>query len=222
MSHHLAILAYGSLLTDPGQELEPRIVGRKAVRTPFAVEYARSSRSRAGAPTLVPIPQRSGGVGGHVQAQLLLLADTLTVEEACDMLYRREIHKVGSDRRYDEQRCRENPNSVCIERLTNFAGVAVVLYTALRPNLDWVLSPDLSTEEKAERLACLAIGSITEATFHEGKDGICYLADNICYGIRTPLTAAYREAILRLADNAPDLETARLREAQRKGILKAG
>ncbi len=55
--NEVGLLAYGSLQSDPGPELSPLIERRITdVLTPFAVEFARSSRTRAGAPTLVPVP----------------------------------------------------------------------------------------------------------------------------------------------------------------------
>jgi len=48
------IFAFGSLITDPEPELQPNIALRIKVKTPFPVEYARISRTRGGAPTLVP------------------------------------------------------------------------------------------------------------------------------------------------------------------------
>jgi len=50
----IGILAYGSLIIDPGPEIGPLIVRRITTVTPFVVEYARLSRTRGGAPTLVP------------------------------------------------------------------------------------------------------------------------------------------------------------------------
>ena len=52
----IGILAFGSLLDEPGAELEAHIARRiEGIETPFAVEFARSSRTRDGAPTLVPV-----------------------------------------------------------------------------------------------------------------------------------------------------------------------
>src|SRR5262245_2721976 len=71
----VGILAYGSLIEDPGQE----IAAAKAriepnVETPFKVEFARTSSTRAGAPTLVPV--MTGG--GHVPAQIIVLKNTIS------------------------------------------------------------------------------------------------------------------------------------------------
>jgi hypothetical protein len=50
----IGIVAFGSLIDNPGREIEAALVGRKLnVRTPFGVEFARSSTKRGGAPTLV-------------------------------------------------------------------------------------------------------------------------------------------------------------------------
>lgn len=84
----VGILAYGSLIGDPGAEIAPVILGRIECRTPFKVEYARTSVSRMGAPTLVPYD-----AGDHVAAQILVV--DLPIHEATNRLYRRELHKVG-------------------------------------------------------------------------------------------------------------------------------
>jgi len=65
----VGILAYGSLIADPGPEIEPAIVDRIKCETPFKVEFARTSKRRAGAPTLVPYK-----AGGQVSSELLVVA----------------------------------------------------------------------------------------------------------------------------------------------------
>ena len=50
----VGILAYGSLIADPGVEIGPLIVRRIDTLTPFPVEYARFSATRGGRPTAVP------------------------------------------------------------------------------------------------------------------------------------------------------------------------
>ena len=50
----VGILAYGSLIADPGVEIGPLIVRRIETLTPFSVEFARFSATRGGAPTAVP------------------------------------------------------------------------------------------------------------------------------------------------------------------------
>lgn len=66
----VGILAYGSLIEEPGVEIEPLIVERQqGIETPFPVEFARSSDTRQGAPTLVPVDQG----GSLVPAEVLVL-----------------------------------------------------------------------------------------------------------------------------------------------------
>ena len=53
---NIAILAFGSLIEDPGEEIGPLIRDRvEGVRTPFSIEFARRSRTRGGGPTLIPV-----------------------------------------------------------------------------------------------------------------------------------------------------------------------
>ena len=55
MPKTIGILAYGSLISSPGDEIASATTETiKNVQTPFRVEFARTSTSRAGAPTLVP------------------------------------------------------------------------------------------------------------------------------------------------------------------------
>lgn len=213
----LGILAYGSLIADPGRELKRHIVGRIRTRTPFEVEFARSSKGRGGAPTLVPVP---GGKGCQVQAYILVLDDDVAEQEACNMLYRREINCIGEKSvTYDDERQRSKKDAVVIKKLQDFEDVDLVLYTVLPPKDGVLLDDNASLVDKANELARLAKQSITKETFCSQRDGIRYLADAIRHGIQTPLTDLYKCAVLRLADNAPDLEEARLRIARQEDIV---
>jgi hypothetical protein len=177
----LGILAYGSLIYDPGEELKRKIAMRIKAKTPFGVEYGRySGKARGGAPTLVPHPQ-----GTPVAAEILVMDDDATVEQATDILWRRETGKVGFG---DTYVAGTSPNSVLVARYLDDPCVEAVLYT------------DFTQEGRIEAptaagLAENAIRSVARAP--DGKDGISYLADNIEHGICTPLTDSYRAEILR-------------------------
>lgn len=74
----IGILAYGSLISDPGIEIEPLIERRIPQPTPFPVEYARlSSRTRGGSPTVVP---HTSGI--PVKAEVLVLSGSVHIDEA--------------------------------------------------------------------------------------------------------------------------------------------
>lgn len=93
----IGVPAYGSLITDPGSELAAITVAvTKDVMTPFAVEFARTSRRRGGAPTLVPVD-----VGGCPVRAVILQVEG-GASEVADIVYRREIDAVGSGKRYSE------------------------------------------------------------------------------------------------------------------------
>lgn len=177
----IGILAYGSLITDPGAELLPLIRFRIKTETPFPVEYGRISQSRGGAPTLVPHP-----AGATVHAEILVLDDSISIEQARDIMFRREIHRVGSDRVYTPS---EDPNRVQIRTYTDCPWVEAVLYTDF--NDGGKISAPIATE-----LARAAIGSVRQAREAE-QDGISYLIQARNSGIDTPITKAYVEAILR-------------------------
>lgn len=180
MALRIGILGYGSLINDPGHEIAGANEGRpvsKNVKTPFRVEFARSSRTRMGAPTLVPVDQG----GAHVDAVIY----EVTVDEAAaaDMLYRREIHRTGQAQITYREPASHEPDRLRVKRLENFAGYDVVLYTGLDANI---------TNPHAEQLAALAINSAPSP-----KNGIAYLMAALESGIETPLSHAYKNAILR-------------------------
>ena len=180
----LGILAYGSLITDPGAELLAVTVGRTDnVPTPFPVEFARSSDGREGAPTLVPF------AGGSPVNAVIFTVDT-TPEEAANILYRREINQVGSDKVYREP-APDRTRAVRIDRFGDIAGYDLVLSTRLAATIDPLT---------AEGLADLAIESARQ--LDDGRDGISYLAAAQASGIVTPLTEAYQAAILAKTDTA--------------------
>jgi hypothetical protein len=55
MTAKLGILAFGSLIDHPGWEIEEAIVERHGgICTPFAVEFARKSRTRSGGTDTCP------------------------------------------------------------------------------------------------------------------------------------------------------------------------
>lgn len=180
---HLGILAYGSLIEDPGKEIKPNIRREiSGVETPFCIEVARSSKKRDGAPTVVPV--ESGGA--RVLAKILVLEEKLSVETATDLLWRRETRNEGTDLHYKKP-VNLNSDRMVVETLTDFGGVGIVLFTKLGPNI---------TDLTPENLAELAIKSAENNAGKEGKDGISYLISLKRQGIVTPLMPAYEEAIL--------------------------
>ncbi len=176
----VGVLAFGSLIHTPGEELKAKTVMKIKTKTPFPVEYGRYSRKRGDAATLVPHPN-----GAQVNAEILVMADEITVEEAKNMLYRREIGQVGSSRTYTGG---TGSNDVIVEVNTENPWVETVLYTNFNTS-GKIAQPD------ATQLADRAVASV--AKVKEGEDGITYLERNLSYGIKTPLTPDYEGAILR-------------------------
>jgi len=175
----IGILAYGSLVRDPGIEIGPVIVQRISARTPFPVEYARFSGTRGGAPTVVPHSS-----GNPVTAEVLVLSDSMSLEEAKNLLWRRETRNEGSGRAYQE---RFGPNAVLVRDSPGFCNLDHVLYTDFNP------SGKLTAPDPRE-LARAAVESVAKAM--SGKDGISYLMDLISAGVVTALTARYQKEIL--------------------------
>lgn len=193
MSATVGILAYGSLLSCPGLEIENTLVDTiRNVETPFHVEFARKSRGRGDAPTLVPVEDGGAKVMGSIYVI------NVQVDTGTDILYRREINQVGSEKRYDASAA-TRPDSVKVRRLCKLVGVDVVLYTKLEANIHPVTQ---------KSLARLAIQSV--ARTDKNRDGITYLIDAKRNGIATPLTESYEAEILRQS------KCASLEEAYRK------
>lgn len=185
----VGILAYGSLIPEPGEEIELLIVDRiQGVQTPFSVEFARKSLKRDGAPTLVPVDD--GGL--PVRATILVLKEGMTVNRARNVLWRRETGKIGSEQRYSPPDTLTT-NTVLIEELTALAGVDVVLYTRIGANIQ---------ELNANKLAQLAIASAKASAGGNRRDGVSYLIGAKNDGISTPLITHYEEAILRKTDTS--------------------
>lgn len=187
----LGILAFGSLIRDPGA-LAPHIVDTRVVTTPFPVEFARSSRSRGGAPTLAPVE----GQGAPVQARVFVLAADITPLQAQTLLWQREIHQNDPSATYARP-LHPGTNSVLVDALAPFDGLACVFYTRLHANL---------AEATPDDLARCALASVRAA--RSAPDGISYLIDAIGDGIVTPKSAAYRERVLALSGQT-SLEAAR-------------
>lgn len=161
--------------------------------TPFKIEFAHSSKTRNGAPTLIPV--ETGGKENR--SQVLVLNENISEAEASGMLWRRETHQVGSGKKY-ERPATSGKTTVLIERVTNFHSVSVVLYTKIDANID-PLTP--------KKLAELAVESAQSKAVFEGQDGISYLIDAKKSGIKTPLMFEYEKEILKKV-GAESLENA--------------
>ena len=214
----IGILAYGSLITHPGPEIESVLDHMiPDVLTPFPVEYARRSQSRAGAPTLVPVPF---DCGTPVKAVVLVLKKYTRRKKAQNFLYRREIHREGDLKViYDDEAQRKKRDALVIESIKNRFGLSVIYYTALKPTFTEILDVKRTLEEKAELLARAAIDSVTQETYAKEMDGIQYLADNIEAGVVTVLTEVYAQAILSKVGIVSNLGQASGLIAQQKGII---
>ena len=190
----VGILAYGSLIDDPGCEIEAVISSkREDVQTPFNVEFARCSSTRGGAPTLVPVEEG----GAQVKAVILVLKERASLDEAKDMLWRRETNNIGTGQCYERPASPEQ-DKVFVEHLNDFGGISSVIYTRIASNISPLTAP---------QLAELAIQSATSAHGAEKRDGISYLISAKRNGIVTPLSTAYEKEILQKTQSR-DLEEA--------------
>lgn len=180
---NIGILAYGSLIEEPGQPISDLIIKRINTVTPFPVEYARISSSRNGAPTLIPFEG-----GSQVQAQILVLRTGISAEQAANLLYQRETRQTR--RVYQRPSDNDiNNNTVLVEVLTEFENVQIVLYTRIASNI---------TDLTANFLAEQAIESARSNSGATKLDGINYLIAAKRNHIYTVLSPEYEGRILEL------------------------
>ena len=177
--NNIGVMAYGSLIRDPGREIKPLIIKRIPTKTPFRVEFARLSHKRGDAATLVPC-----AIGKPVYAELLILKEDVSLDQAQDLLWRRECDQEESGKHYAAG---EGPNSVRVEELENFFGFKKILYT------DFLPAGKLQRVDPMQ-LAQRAIESVEKA--ERGKDGISYLIQVTGSGVKTELTDQYIASIL--------------------------
>jgi hypothetical protein len=181
----LGILAYGSLIEDPGIEIEPLIIDKiENVETPFKVEFSRTSSSRNGAPTLVPVENG----GSTVKASILILNNEVLKEQVIDLVWRRETRNEKTNKHYAK------PNSSCcnkviIEEINNFSNIETVLFTKIGTNIE---------RPTPKILARYAINSAKQNAGRNRLDGISYLIALKKQKIITPLSQEYENKILEI------------------------
>ncbi len=179
----IGILAYGSLIDDPGDEIAKFIKGTIDCITPFHIEFARSSKSRGGAPTLIPVE-----TGGSVVSAKILVLEKVSIVEAADMLWRRETREKDANRHYPNKK-EPSVNDVVVKELDNFEGIEKVLYTSIGQNIE---------KPNAAVLAKLAIESFMMEKGDRKRDGLHYLLNAKNNGIQTPLSSDYESEILKI------------------------
>jgi cation transport regulator ChaC len=181
----IGILAYGSLIEDPGCEIEPLVTKiHQNILTPFHIEFARSSKTRGGAPTVVPVTQ----LGSPVQASILALEENLTLEKATDLLWRRETRNETSNLHYQDH---IKTTQIQIKTLKDFQGFESIIYASLPANI---------SNPNPIKLAKLAVESVKTKAAQNAKDGISYLISLKNKGIKTPLMKEYEKQILILTN----------------------
>jgi hypothetical protein len=184
----IGIIAYGSVINEPGTELLELIKEKHIdILTPFNIEFARKSSKRANAPTLTVV--KTGG--SSVRGAIFILRDGLSQYKVADLLWRRETRKTETDEHY---LAGGTVNSeIKIDTISSYLGFDALLYAAPLQNIPI---------PSASLLADLAINSAYNQDIAEmHKDGISYLVDIISLKIVTPLMAQYEEEILKRTDS---------------------
>ena len=117
-------------------------------------------------------------------AEILVLRNEIPLEDAKDLLWRRETRNEGTGKTYPAGTL---SNSIIIGHLQDFQGLDHVLYTdfdsagkVARPNLADLIAKAIVSVRKAEL----------------GKDGISYLIHALEARIQTPLTDQYVSGLL--------------------------
>lgn len=204
--YNIGILAFGSLIDNPGEEIECIEIDRIDCQTPFNIEFARISNSRGKAPTLIPI--FDGSKGRKNKANIIILQDNTTLNKAKSILWRRECHKHDKSLQYNEP---PNPSSknVLIGEYDNLCGVEKVIYTYFLPQIEYrYLTP--------EKLANYAIKSILSDSGKNKKDGIRYLHSIKNHGIETEYSPMYEEYILQKTNTKSLQEAIKFLDQQRE------
>lgn len=179
MKHKLGLLAYGSLIAEPGPDIEAVTTAViRNVTTPFNVEFARRSSSRDMAPTLVPVTE----AGAQVPAVIYIVSGTQA--DAEQLIYARETR---SKRPY-KRPAKPTLEQVWVDVFEDFSDVETVLYTRIGDNI-------AAEDRNAAYLAKAAIESAEKRK--DGKDGISYLREKLAQGMITPLSGPYEAEILR-------------------------
>lgn len=187
MKFAVGILAYGSLIDTPGEEIAKATIEtlKEGIVTPFKVEFARTSSKREGAPTLVPVA--SGGA--NVRAQIIVL--NVAVEDAANRLWRRERDVVSRLDQVYARPAKPGKNHVLVDIIEKFHDVETVLYARIGQNID---------NPTAAILADYAVKSARKLA--NGRDGISHLIAAKRNGIETLLSGEYEEEIKRLTKTA--------------------
>ena len=225
----VGILAYGSLISDPGEKFKQNRIGTiYDVDTRFRVEFARKSGTevskpgkimRGGAPTLVPFKE-----GKNVKGQVLVV-DMCLLDAAKELLIRETRKEKIDDLSEDciteldveNIKWKEENKKDSIVRVMKipFEWPENVLVTWIDDNMK--LTDISDTKARAELLACNAISSVYKAS--RRCDGITYLNDAIGNGIETALSLAYRDEILNVT-KSKNLCQALFKALERKDDLR--
>lgn len=190
--YKIGILAYGSLIAEPGGELAPLVIDRIACKIPFPIEYARLSKTRGNGPTLIPVNVGNELVNGY----LLVLKASVSLADAMSMLWRRETRINGRAYVAPEK---PGKNNVIVVSVKDFMDCEEVLYTSIGSNIRGQIT--------ASKLAKYAVESTQNDAGSAKMDGLRYLQQAISDGIHTPLTKDYLAEVLKLA-TAENLEAA--------------
>lgn len=186
MNYKIGILAFGSLIDNPGKEISDIEIDRINCKTPFKVEFARISTSRNNAPTLIPILDDSKGE--KTNATIIVIDERTDLNTAKSMLWRRECHKTDKSKMY-KKHSKPTQKHVLIGEIDNFCNVNKVLYT-------YFLHQPVFNELTPDKLAEFAIESILSEAGKNEKDGIRYLFSAKMSGIKTEYSEEYEKLIL--------------------------
>ena len=179
----LGILAFGSLLSNPGKEISRHIVERIPYTTPFRLEYVMCSTLQGDPPTL------GRWQGGKRVQTFILLLDIDATEKGLAMAKEILRKQVGG--------------SISVKWDERSRDFRTLIYHSLRPK-------GIALPPSPRKLARLAVRSVVvcKEMGVPQRNGIRYLLNNIENGIITPLTEEYKKEIL-LVTRTETLEEAK-------------
>ncbi|WP_417602546.1 hypothetical protein [Owenweeksia hongkongensis] len=209
IKYKYGILAFGSLIDDPGEEIKELEIDRLDSVTPFKIEFARISSSRGKAPTLVPVKDEAKG--RKVKSKIIVMNESTSLNELKSILWRRECHITDKTKGFKRP---EKPTSkhVLIGELENFYNVEKVIYTTFLPQKEYEnLDP--------EKLADFALSSILSKAGTDKIDGVRYLLSARESGIETEYSERYIKSLLSKTDTSSLQEAIEKLDRQRENQL---
>lgn len=182
-TQHITILAYGSLIWDPGNEIKQHTIAVIDCFTPFNIEYAQISGTRGSAPTLTKVE----GFGGKTRAKLFVL-DYHNNPKEKKRVYSLVCKREGIENEKPWDGYGDPPAPIFREDILEYSTVFYCAFK-IKKDIESIVKKGLLVKKLVEWAKksvkeCAKSGKIE-------KNGVRYLINCYKAGIITPLTEAY-------------------------------